>query len=315
LIQPEGASDWLYAIEIPDLDGLLKPADDDDDLEYGRRGGAGAMKAVLYAVFSVMLLAGVGGMFYFYQHLPKGGESLLGEDGALKYTDIITISPTELLAKPDAGAKALAALPKDEVLVLKAKRGGYYRAETSGGEVGWVPVEDILAVYTMGDEKVRRRMDPLYNPDQYTTVSNAAWSMIDEEGNTTASFRFSLQNTSMYDMTDLVLEAVIKDSKGTEVGSREFAIEGIIPAESSTMVGTLPPPEEVVKAAKKAGEEPPPGQLQTYATFERDTKLLPEGEEQEARYLRWLDGVEIEVDENFVEATVRIVELRAVPKD
>lgn len=313
LIQPDGASDWLYAIEIPDLDGLLKADVEDDDIEFRRRGGAGAMKAVLYALFSVMLIGGIGGMLYFYGQLPQGDESLLGEGGALKYTDIIAVSNTQLLAEPEEGAKALESIPKDAVMALKAKRGGYYRAETKGGTEGWVAVDDILAVYTMGDDKVRRKMDPLYNPDQYTKVGNAAWGMMDQEGNTTATFRFSLENTSMYDMTDLVLEATIKDSTGTEVGTKEFAIGGVIPADSNTMVGTLPPPEDVVKAAEKADEEPPPGVQQTYYTFEQETKALPEGEAQEERYLRWLDGVEIEVEDNFVEATVRIVELRAVP--
>ena len=31
LIQPDGASDWLYAIEIPDLKGLVKGEEEDDD--------------------------------------------------------------------------------------------------------------------------------------------------------------------------------------------------------------------------------------------------------------------------------------------
>jgi hypothetical protein len=79
------------------------------------------------------------------------------------------------------------------------------------------------------------------------------------------------------------------------------------------MVGTLPPLEDEVKQAEKAGTEPPPVRLMTYAFFEEGVKGMAE-EEQEEMYLRFKDGIDIEVDETFTEAEVRIVELRAIPE-
>lgn len=314
LIQPDGADDWLYAIEIPELKTMVKSSMDDDDIEF-RRKGSGALKGLLYVVFGVMFLGGVAGMGYFFTQLPSGDESLLGKNGALSYTEVLTLTDVAVLSAPEEGAASVTTVGKDSVLDLLAKRGDYYKVAVKDGAEGWVRVEDILAVYEMGDDKVRREKDPLFNPDQYAKVSNASWHMIDEDGNTTATFSFMLENTAIYDMTDIRLEAVIKDSKGTEVDSVEFAIDGILPADDSTMVGTLAPPEDVVKAAEKAGEEPPPSELMSTYTFNERVKELPEGEEKDAMYNRWLDGVEIEVEDRFVEATVSIVELRAIPKE
>ena len=316
LIQPEGATDWLYAIEIPELKDRVKSSilEDDDDIEFRKRGGGMAIRAVGYLVFAAMFLGGLAGMGYFYTQLPEGDEALVGEGGALKYTELVTLAPTPLLSEADPAAKPVGNLSKDEVVDLLAKRGGYYKARTKGNVEGWVKVDDMLAVYQMGGEKERAKRDPLYNPDQYASVSNANWTILDQEGNTTATFRFQLQNTSKFDMTDLKLQAVIKDSKGTEVSSVEFAIEGIIPKEGSTLVGTFPPSDEEVKQAERDKVEPPPAKLMAYHTFDEWAQTLEEKEQEDA-YLRWLDGVEVEVDERFVEATVRIVELRAIPKD
>lgn len=312
LIQPEGAADWLYAIEIPELQGLVQSVlEDDDDIEFRRRGGGAAMKGVLYGVFGLLLIGGIGGSVYFYQQLPTGEERLLGEGGALAYTEVLSLKAQPLLADPEPGAAVIEQLKKDQKLDLLAKRGDYYRVRTKGGKEGWVLVADTLAVYQMGDEKVQRKMDPLYNPDQYAKVSNASW--LGTEGEETAVFSVMLENTSDYPMENIVLDFLIKDSKGAELSRQEFAIEGRINPRSSTMVGTLNPPEDEVTAAERAGEDPPEGVFMATQSFGEQVAELEE-EEQEEMYNRWLDGIEIPVEEDFVEATVRIVELRAVPE-
>jgi hypothetical protein len=311
LVQPEGADDWLYAIEIPELAGVVKIPSDDDDIEY-RRGGAGALKLVGYIVFSAMLLGGAAGMVYFAGQMPTGDEALLGEGGSLRYTDLITLTDASLFSTADEKSSVLTVIPKDGTAELLAKRGGFYKARYQGKE-GWLRVEDILPIYQLGNDKVKRKLDPLYNPDQYTKVTSASFVQIDEDGNDVGTFRFMLENSSDYDVTDIRLRAVIKDSKGAEVTTQELAIEGVIPARGGTMVGTLPPSDAEVKAAQRAGEEPPAARTVTYASMERYAKTLSE-EEQEEIYLRWIDGIDIKVDETFTEAEVRIVELRAIPQ-
>ncbi|MFK7929121.1 MAG: hypothetical protein AB8H79_13090 [Myxococcota bacterium] len=309
LIQPEGASDWLYAIEIPDLKGMVKTDSDDDDIEFGRK--SGALNGLLYGVFGLMLLAGVGGMAYFYTQLPTGEEALLGEGGAISYTELLTTAPVTLFTEPDGNSGSVASLPKDAILSLMAKRGDFYKVSTKDNKTGWIAVKDTFAAYQT-DKKMMKKLDPLYNPDQYAKVSNASWLMT--EGDPQAVFSIALQNTSDYDMQDVRLEASIKDSKGAQVKQVEFPIEGMIKAQDSTMVGALNAPEEELKAAEKAGEEPPAPRLMTTKGFQDMVAELPE-EEQDAMYERWLDGIVIEVEEDFVEATVRIVELRANPKE
>lgn len=312
LIQPEGAEDWLYAIEVPELASIVK-SDLEDEAEITYRSGAStALKGALFVVFVLMIFGGGGGMAYFAGQLPTGEESLLGEGGSLQYSELIVLTDAALYAEPDGRSNVLATIPKDDKAELLAKRGGYYKANYNGKE-GWIRIEDTLPVYQLGGEKIRRKMDPLYNPDQYTKVTNATFVQIDEEGNDTGTFRFMLENSSDYEMTDLYLRAVIKDAKGAEVTSQEFHIEGVIPPKGSTMVGTLPPTEDELKAAKRAGEEPPAPRLMTNVTLDRWAKDLPE-EEQEEIYLRWLDGIDVTVEDSFTEAEVRIVQLRAVPE-
>jgi hypothetical protein len=315
LIQPVGADDWLYAIEIPEIAGVVRKSDDDDDDIPVRRGGAGAaVKGVLYAVFGVVLIAGIGGMVHFYGQLPSGDQYLLGEGGSLRYTELIVLTDAQLYEAPDEKSRVLLVIPKDKQAELLAKRAAFYKARYDGKE-GWVRVDDTLAVYQMGDEKVKRKLDPFFNPDQYTKVTSASFTQIEDDKveSKIGTFRFNLENNSDYKVGDLRLLATIKNSKGAEVASKEFSIEGFIPAKGGTMVGTLPPLEDEVKQAEKAGTEPPPVRLMTYAFFEEGVKGMAE-EEQEEMYLRFKDGIDIEVDETFTEAEVRIVELRAIPE-
>lgn len=312
LIQPEGADDWLYAIEVPELAEIVKSdLEDDDEITY-RSGTSVVIKGALLVVFLIMIIGGGSGIAYFAGQLPTGEESLLGEGGSLAYSELIVLTDANLYAEPSEKSAVLVVIPKDRKAELLAKRGSFYKANYEG-KAGWLRVEDTLPVYQLGGDKIRRKLDPLYNPDQYTKVTNATFVQLDEEGNDTGTFRFMLENSSDYEVTDLHLRAVIKDAKGTEVASKEFEIEGVIPAKGSTMVGTLPPTDEELKAAQKAGEDPPPSRLMTNVTLDRWAKELPE-EEQEEIYLRWLDGIDITVEESFTEAEVRIIQLRAVPE-
>ncbi|MDP6933103.1 MAG: hypothetical protein QGG40_09310, partial [Myxococcota bacterium] len=81
MIQPPGASDWLYATEIPELKDLLQSTGDDssldDDFERPARGKAPLL---------VFLLAILVGGAYFAQHYvaeirANSDLSLLGEQG------------------------------------------------------------------------------------------------------------------------------------------------------------------------------------------------------------------------------------------
>jgi hypothetical protein len=102
-------------------------------------------------------------------------------------------------------------------------------------------------------------------------------------------------------MSDLVILATIKDAKGQELDTVEIPIEGLIPSKSRTMVGTLKPED--------APEEEPGRKLTTFSF----NKLAEDDPELQ---LQWTSGVEVEMDtEEFTNAEIDILELRAVPDD
>jgi hypothetical protein len=307
MIQPEGAGDWIYAVEIPELQDVLKSPEEDDDFEF-RRSGNG-LRYGLAGLFLVVAVLGFGSMTLFYTQLPTGEEKLLGEGGTLAYTEMLMTTAAPLRAEATANGAQIAALQKDQVLELLAKREDFYKARTGDGKEGWVSIHEVVALYQFGGKEIQSKFDPLYNPDQYVRLENASWMMIERVDNNVTSFSFMLKNDSRYAMTDLVLEAVIKDSKGTVVGTKEFRISGILNPESSSFVGTLNPTDDALKVAKRAGEEPPPVQLLTETTFEEMAK-----EDQELA-LRWEAAVNVDLEEDFDEAVIRIIELRALPTE
>jgi hypothetical protein len=308
MVQPPGATDWLYAAEIPELKGMLQDGAGGsiDEFDSGlKKGMSTAVMGILAMVFLGVAVVGGGTMYFFYQQLPSGNETLFG-DGGLAFTEMLTTVDAPLRSEPENSSSAIESLPKDTKLLLLAKRGDFYKARRStGGAEGWVTLQEVVPLYKLGDIKVRDKYDPLYNPDQYVSVKNASWQMIDEEGNDVTTFTFLMHNDSRYPMTGLVLEAVIKDSKGNEVGKTEFAIEGMLPAKDdedyngTVWVGTLGPENEKDPEAV--------GQLLTQATFDEMA------EEDEDLNLRWVLGVELHLEEDFTEAVVRVVELRAIP--
>jgi hypothetical protein len=302
MVQPPGATDWLYASEIPELKGLIREPED-----YSGGGMSDTMKTLAaLGVAGGLLLAIVVGTSLAalaYSQMPSGNESVLGE-GGLSYSEmLVTANGAPLHGEPTDGSAALASLDKDSSLELLAKRGDFYKARTKDGKEGWIKTDQVIPMYQLGDRSVQADYDPLYNPDRYVEVGNAAW-MLAEGSATKTVFRFQMTNKSKYDMTDLKLLATVKDGKGAEIERVEFPVVGIIPAASnagdgSTMVGTLMPED------KKHGEP----ELLTEATFQERAQTDPDMQ------LRWVDGVEVEMKtKDFAVATIDLVEIRAVPK-
>jgi len=149
---------------------------------------------------------------------------------------------------------------------------------------------------------VMSEYDPLYNPDRYIVVRNATWLQIDQENTQLTVFRFLLENNSRYPMTDLVLLATIKDSRGNELEKVEIPVEGIIPASDVTMVGTL----------AEEGDEPEleSDRSLTEYTFYQLAAVDPDLQ------LHYSDGIEVEMRTvDFTEAEIDLLEVRAIPTD
>ena len=127
--------------------------------------------------------------------------------------------------------------------------------------------------------------------------------MPDKKKKVTA-FSFLLKNTSTYDMTDLVLVASIKDSKGHDLEKVEFKLTGVVPAGGQTWVGTV--------TDTKTKEK----QLATRSSYAAlMARLATEKADQPPPKLEYVEGVEVPMkNDDFTEARIDIIELRAVPR-
>ena len=306
MVQPPGASDWLYATELPELKDLFQEnagGMDDDDLEFGRKKGLPQIPIVI-----VLLLLVIGGGYVMYDlanQIPDASElDLLGESGLALTEMLVTADPANLKAKPEEGASAVGTAAKDSKVQLVAKRGDYYHIKTDSGE-GWVGVKEVVPAYLFADARTREDYDPIYNPDRYVFVKNSSWMQLptQQEQNTTL-FQFLLQNKSKFEMNNLVLLATIKDKNDRVLEGVEIPLEGSIAPYSSVEVGTLMPQEMDDPTAGLLG-----GRMMTTRLFQELRKEDPELD------LRWSAGVEVQMDsEGFVEANIDLLELRAVPK-
>ncbi len=298
MIQPPGSTEWMYASELPELDGLLRPgsgaADVDDDLDYRPRRNTAPIVVVL------LLVAVAAGWFAWqnFQKIPDTAQlELLGEGGLGLTEVLVTDAGASLLSEP--GGSAIGALQKDTKLKLLGKRNDWYQVRTPDGREGFVRIDQVIPGYYFADKRTREKYDPLFNPDAYVFVKNSAWMRIDPRQENLTVFQFFLENTSMFPMTDLVLLATVKDEQGNVVEKVEIPVEGIIPPNSGTFVGTLQP-------EKRNGKR----RLLTAYTFSQMAEEDPDLQ------LRWSDGVEVEMkSQGYSEATIDLLQLRAIAPD
>jgi hypothetical protein len=298
MIQPPGASDWLYASELPELQGVLKRARPDDDDLPARKG----LPVAPFAVVAALVIAGAGwfGWRSFVQ-IQSSSLEILGEDGLALTEMLVTGDPAPLYAAPEVGGAPAGQLSKNEKVQLLAKRGPMYQVKDTTGREGWVTAESVIPGYFFADQKVREDYDPVYNPDRYLVVKNASWMQLpDDEKKNVTVFSFLLQNKSKFEMTDIVVRATIRDKNDKVLEQKEITLDGGVARYSGAMVGTLQPDPK-----DKAGTS----RLMTSDAFNALLKTDPDLQ------LRWSDGIEVPMTGgDFHEATIDIVQVRAVAR-
>lgn len=300
LIQPPGASDWLYAMELPELNTHIKQAPPGLDADYRpRKRGNGAIIAALL----IGIVAAGYGIYAVASRIPKAEDlELLGEN--LKLSEmLVTAAPSaSVLGEPKDGASSVGTAEKDAKVQLMAKRGPWYRIQTATGADGWVKVDDVIPAYLFADAETRQDYDPIYNPDRYVSVKNASWMQLpDQRKNNVTVFQFMMTNSSKFTMTDVKLLVTVRDNKGNVLETKEIAMEGVVPPRSDAMVGTLGPDPQNKEDAPR---------LFTDATFFEMQKEDPD------LALRWSAGIEVAMEStNFEKANVDLLEVRAIPKN
>lgn len=309
MIQPPGASDWLYASEVPQLKDVLSKAAaaplSDADFKPPRT--AGSQKPILIVLGALILVGGV--VFWRYaSSIPdvKDLELLGGSHGLELSQMLVTEAGAPLRSSPNASSGASRKLEKDSRLTLLAKQKGWYNVRTEEKAEGWVAVDEVVPAYYFADEKEREALDPLYNPDKYLAVENSRWMQLppDEkapkgtESNITV-FEFSLNNTSRFEMTNLKLLATIKDRRGKVLEEKEIEVAGSVPPYESVPVGTLNPPEK-----DKTGTPKQPYTQSTFITVAKGNEDM---------WLRWSEGIEVTMSSiEYSEADITLLQVQAV---
>jgi len=300
MVQPPGASDWLYASEVPELSDLFSSSDEDidDDLEW--KTTSSRSKAPIAILLLGVLAFGAYGMYNYGQKLPNQQDlGILGGNTGMTLTEMIASSDVTIRSEPHAGGNAVGNVPKDSIIKLLGKRGEWYQIQNESGATGFVQTNTVVPAYYFADAETRQSYDPVYNPDRYVFVKNSSWMQLpDQREENVTNFHFLLQNKSKFAMTAIKLLATIKDKNDRVIETKEIAIEGPIPAHDGVMVGTLSPPEE---------EPDGKPQLMTTSLFESMAKLDP------SLMSRWSDGVEVAMEsEGFVEANIDLLQVRAI---
>lgn len=302
IVQPPGAAEWIYALEVPELKGSLRA---DLEMDAGAAPAREMSPAVKWGTAAVLALVAAGAWSYALSlraTIPQPGDlELIGKRG-LNFSEVlVTAENGQLHAEANESSSVVGPLTKNAKAELLAKRGKWYKLRADGKE-GYARVDDVVPAYYFGDEKTKLTHDPLYNPDRYVRVQNSSWQLLPEGGNKNVTvFTFLIMNEAKFAMTDLKLLATIKDKNDQVLETKEIAVEGTIPAEFSTMVGML-------KADKK--DKTSVDRIMTSSSFEEMSRENPELAE------RWLDGVEVRLEgDGFTEAAIELLEVRALPPE
>lgn len=299
IIQPPGAAEWLYAVEIPELKGAVQI----DDIPLPSQ-QAGLPPLVKWGVAAVLAVVSAGVWMYalnLSRSIPKAEDvDLLGAKGLTFSQVLVTAADGQLRSADNVSAPPVGPMQKDSVCELLGKRGDWYRLRC-GDKEGFAEMTAVIPAYFFADERTKADYDPIYNPDRYVQVSNSYWTEVDDpkKKNTTA-LQLGLSNSSRFVMTDLRLRIRVKDSGDKVLEELEVPVEGNLPAQENVIVGTLAPPK---------GDSSAP-RILTSKAYEEVLKADATAAE------RWKDVLEVKMNSTgYEEATVDIVEVHAVLPD
>lgn len=240
LVQPPGRSDWLYATEVPELDGLIKaPQLDDDDEWQKRRTPNNALRIIALLVGVGVIAGGFYGLYWVYQNRPDpNASSLFGEhDKALNPLEALATEHAALLKSPDSSAASIGSVEKDDRVMLVRKLGDFYEVTASDGTTGWLGTGQVIPGYKF-DQSLSDKYDPLFNPDTYLQLVNYSWtpSGEDDEPETLTNMLFELRNPTDYGMTGVMLRVSFKDGSDNTIDVKNIEVPRLLPPDDTVFV-------------------------------------------------------------------------------
>jgi hypothetical protein len=298
IVQPPGASDWLYALEVPELSKLLRmDLVDELDGPPKSQGMSSTTKAILAVGLGVGAVVMWGYTLSAKDNMVTADQlALIGDKGGLSYSEVLVTESGKLHREPNSASAEVGSMTKDQKCGLMAKAGKWYKLKCGESE-GYAQIDQVVPAYYFAPADVRKDYDPLYNPDRYVSIANLSWRLPLDSKVTVMSLL--IQNSSKYTMEGLKLQATIKDKNSSATQELVVDVEGPIPPKDGAMIGTIMPPK---------GDKTSQPRIVTAKLYEEELKL------DATLSSRWKDGVELALTVSDPEpAPINIVELHAVP--
>ena len=231
LVQPDGASDWLYASEVPSI-GDIQVADEVST--FGAPKKTSPFKSILG------FCAAVGALYFGYQgyttwlEIPSESDlQIIGESG-LKPDEALTTGTARVLSSPDGSS--LGTLEANTKVQLIEKQKELFKVETPKG-TGWISMYDLAPAYLMADQVIRDQYDSRFNTYRKIEVRNPSWERA-ERGSDITNLTLSLQNLSPFPVEDIVIRISLSDASGNSI-KKEVAVTGTIKESDTDKIGTL----------------------------------------------------------------------------
>lgn len=239
LIQAPGDTEWAYAAQTPELDGLLKQHSGDGPTEedFHRQKSEKTLRQIVLVVTGIGVIIAFAVMIRVLMDPPDPADKDLRTGTfAVKARDALITNDCALRRSPDARSAAVTNLSKDDRVQLLSKHGDFYEVATEANQQGYVIIDDILPGYYLAKDD-HEKWDPIYNPEIYLSVSMSNWQVVmdeykprDVEHLTLLSL--NVANTSQYDMDGIVFLVHFWDPVN-EIRAEEVTLEEVVPANGS----------------------------------------------------------------------------------
>lgn len=246
LIQPPGGTEWLYATEVPELQGLVKvkpqPVGDEEWISRRRGRSGGILRTISGLLAAGIVVLGFAGLYIMYTSAPDPEDFRLfsGKDGGMGPLSALATESASLLQEPDGRSAKIGVVEKDDRVELIRKLGDFFEVETGKGQVGWVGKGQIIPGY-MFDQTMADKYDPLFYPDTYLMLANYAWTPVGEEDSpeTLTEMAYTLENPTEYGMQGVILHVTFYDGADRVMGVRDFEVTRLVPPQDSLHVSGI----------------------------------------------------------------------------
>jgi len=236
LLQRPGSSDWDYALETPELAGLLRKTQGDGltEEDFQKQKSERTLRQIVLVMAGLGVVIAFGVMLMVAMDPPDPADKDLKTGRyAIDARDALVTRNCALRQSPSANATTIANLEKDSRVRLESKHGDWYNVSVEGGRTGYIALDDMIPGYYLAKAE-HSKWDPLYNPELYLDVNMNDWQVVMDEWKPQdlehlTLLSMTIANTCNYDMRDIVL-LVHFWNPDVEVGSQEVILEEIIPA-------------------------------------------------------------------------------------